>query len=59
MSSSSNNPNINFFPTIDESKIPPEVAIHLRLIYDRLANHYKAISDLNTKVTTSTTTTTA
>jgi hypothetical protein len=31
---------------IDEEKIPPEVTKHLRLIYDRLQNHYQAVQNL-------------
>lgn len=50
-------PSQQYYPPIDESKIPPEVALHLRLIYDRLANHFTAIQGLNTKVATPTTTT--
>jgi hypothetical protein len=39
-----------FTPPIDESKVPPEVAVHLRLAYDRLQNHYQAIGNLQTQV---------
>lgn len=36
---------------MDETKIPPEVAVHLRLMYDRFQNHFQAIGNLQTQVT--------
>jgi hypothetical protein len=35
---------------IDESKVAPEVAQHLRLIYDRLINHANAVSNLQSQI---------
>lgn len=35
---------------LDETKIHPEVAKHLRLLYDRAQNHYVAIGNLNEKI---------
>jgi len=29
----------NFVPPIDETKVHPEVALHIRLLYDRIINH--------------------
>jgi hypothetical protein len=39
-----------FVPPIDESKVPPEVAQHLRLVYDRLQNHYEAVQNLTSQI---------
>lgn len=41
------NPNNTPYPVIDESKIPPEVAIHLRLLYEKITNHAQAIQNLH------------
>jgi hypothetical protein len=38
-----------FTPPIDE-KIPPEVALHIRLLYDRAQNHFQAIGNLQAQV---------
>lgn len=32
-----------FIPPIDPEKVPHEVAVHLRLVYDRIQNHFEAI----------------
>lgn len=45
-------PKTPFYPTIDEEKIPPEIAVHLRLLYDRIANHATAVSNLQSQVNT-------
>ena len=34
-----------FVPPIDETKVHPEVALHLRLVYERLQNHFQAIGN--------------
>jgi hypothetical protein len=41
-----------FFPAIDEEKVPEEVAKHIRLLYDRVNNHFTAIGNLQTQVNT-------
>jgi hypothetical protein len=40
-----------FVPAIDESKVPSEVALHLRLLYDKAQNHFQAINNLQAQVT--------
>jgi hypothetical protein len=40
----------NFFPTIDKDKVPEEVQVHLRLIYDRLLNHSTAVTNLQNQI---------
>jgi hypothetical protein len=35
---------------IDDEKIHPEVAKHLRLIYDRIQNHFTAIGNQQTQI---------
>ena len=45
-------PKTPFFPAIDEEKIPEEVATHLRLIYDRIANHANAVTNLQAQIDT-------
>ena len=39
-----------FIPPIDESKVPEEVAHHLRLLYDKAQNHYQAVNNLQAQV---------
>ena len=39
-----------FTPPIDETKVPPEVAQHIRLLYDRAQNHSQAISNHQTQI---------
>lgn len=39
-----------FVPPIDESKVGPEVALHLRLVYDRLQNHSEAFENQQTQI---------
>jgi hypothetical protein len=38
----------NYYPVLDE-KIPPEVQVHLRLLYDRIQNHFTAIGNQQTQ----------
>jgi len=35
---------------IDETKVPPEVATHLRLLYDRIQNHFSAIGNQQAQI---------
>ena len=37
-------------PPIDEAKVSPEVALHLRLVYERLQNHYQAVTNLQNQI---------
>lgn len=41
-----------FTPPLDETKVHPEVAMHLRLVYDRLQNHYEAVNNLTNQIQT-------
>jgi hypothetical protein len=41
---------VPFYPTIDEEKIPAEIAVHLRLIYDRLNNHATAVGNVQQQI---------
>ena len=43
-------PKTPFYPTIDETKIDPEIALHLRLLYDRIANHAQAVTNLQNQI---------
>jgi hypothetical protein len=39
----------NYYPPIDE-KIPEELHQHLRLLYDRLQNHFTAIGNQQAQI---------
>jgi hypothetical protein len=39
-----------FTPPIDTSKVPPEIAMHLSLIFERLENHATAVRNLQNQI---------
>jgi hypothetical protein len=40
----------NWYPPVEDEKIPPEVQVHLRLLYDRIQNHATAVTNLQNQI---------
>ena len=39
-----------FAPVIDDTKVPPEIAIHLRILYEKLINHGIAFENVQNQL---------